>query len=123
MARENAIAIHNMSLKLPKFEMYETGSQIRRSAKSVRSTIVEGYGRRVYKQEFIRYLTFAIGSNDETIDHLESLHETSSLQDEQLYNELHTKMDLLEKKLNNFLSAVQRGHNSNQNQKDSGEKD
>jgi len=41
---------------LPKFEMYEEGSQIRRSAKSVAANIVEGYGRRRYKQEFIRFL-------------------------------------------------------------------
>ena len=57
LAREMSIAIHKMSLtKLPKFEMYEEGSQIRRSSKSIRSNIVEGYGRRRYKQEFIKYL-------------------------------------------------------------------
>ena len=115
LARENVIAIHKMSLGLPKFEFYETGSQIRRSSKSVRSTIVEGYGRRAYKQEFIRYLTFALGSNDETMDHLETLYETSSLQDEQLYNELTQSVDLLGKKLNNFLTAVQKYHNKHQN--------
>ncbi len=41
MSREIVIEIHKMSLEnLPKFEMYETGSQIRRSSKSVRSNIV-----------------------------------------------------------------------------------
>jgi four helix bundle protein len=71
MARGLVIDIHKMTLhKLPKFEMYEEGGQIRRSSKSVKSTIVEGYGRRRYKQEFIRYLIYAISSNDETIDHL-----------------------------------------------------
>jgi len=74
IARELVIDIHKMTLnKLPKFEMFEEGSQIRRSSKSVKSTIVEGYGRRRYKQEFIRFLTYALGSNDETIDHLETL--------------------------------------------------
>jgi len=54
LARELVIDIHKMTLdKLPKFESFEEGSQIRR-----------------YKQEFIRYLHFAIASNDETIDHL-----------------------------------------------------
>src|ERR1700720_4083624 len=33
---------------LPKFEIYEEGSRIRRSVKSIRSNIVEGYGRRRY---------------------------------------------------------------------------
>ncbi len=46
LTRELVIDIHKMTLhKLPKFEMYEEGSQIRRSSKSVTSTIVEGYGR------------------------------------------------------------------------------
>ena len=111
LAREVVISIHFMSLGLPKFELYETGSQIRRSSKSVRSNI-EGYGRRMYKQEFVRFLTFALGSNDETLDHLEILFETSSLQDEVLYNDLLQKIDLLGKKLNSFLTAVQKNHQS-----------
>ena len=73
IARELSIEIHKMTLSLPKFEMYEEGSQIRRSSKSIRSNIVEGYGRRRYKNEFIRYIVFAIASTDETIDHLEIL--------------------------------------------------
>ena len=66
IARELSIDIHKMTLTLPKFEMYEEGSQIRRSSKSIRSTIVEGYGRRRYKNEFIKFLTYAIASTDET---------------------------------------------------------
>jgi len=59
--------VHKMTLtKLPTFELYEEGSQIRRSIKSVKSNIVEGYGRRRYKQEYIRFLTFAQASCDET---------------------------------------------------------
>ena len=57
-ARELIIDIHNMTLNtLPQIELYEEGSQIRRSIKSVKSNIVEGYGRRRYKQEFIRFLS------------------------------------------------------------------
>ena len=42
-ARKLVIDIHKMSLtELPKFEMFEEGSQIRRSSKSVKSNIVEG---------------------------------------------------------------------------------
>ncbi len=44
-----AIEVHKMSLLPPKFEMYEEGSQIRRSAKAVTS-LIEGYGRRRNKQ-------------------------------------------------------------------------
>ena len=46
LARETVIAIHKMSLSLPKFEQFEEAQQIRRSSKTVKSCIVEGYGRR-----------------------------------------------------------------------------
>ena len=86
IANEVVIKIHKMTLqKLPKFEMYEEGSQIRRSSKSVKSLIVEGYGRRAYKQDFIRFLINAIASNDETIDQLENLYNTDSLKNKELY--------------------------------------
>ncbi len=55
-ARKLSIEIHKMSLKLPNFELYETGCQIRRSSKSIRSNIVEGYGRRKYKSDYIRFI-------------------------------------------------------------------
>ena len=63
-ARELVIDIHKMSLtELSKFEMFEEGSQIRRSSKSVKSNIVEGYGRRRYKLEYIKFLTYSIASD------------------------------------------------------------
>lgn len=111
LAHELVIDIHFMTLnKLPKFEMFEEGAQIRKSIKSVKSTIVEGYGRRRYKREFIRFLTYALGSNDETIDHLETLFETGSLTDRPLYEELHQRADILGKKINQFMQSVQKKH-------------
>ena len=109
LAREVALEIHKMSLeKLPKLEQFETGQQIRRSSKSTRSTIVEGYGRRTYQAEYFKFLTYAIASNDETIDHLESLFETGSLEDEENYHQIHSKCELLGKKLNNFIKHFER---------------
>lgn len=110
LARELVIEIHRMSLALPKFEMYEEGSQIRRSSKSVKSNIVEGYGRRNYKSDYIRYITMGLASNDETIDHLETLFETGSLTDNVLYEELHSKLETLGKKINRFLQSVSKEH-------------
>jgi|SRR6516165_10877095 four helix bundle protein len=86
LAPQKAAAVHRMTLQdPPKFETYEEGSQIRRSAKSASANILEGYGRRRYKQEFIRFLGFAHASCDETIDHLEVLFETGSLTNEVVY--------------------------------------
>lgn len=113
LARKASIDIHTMTLnKLPKFEMYEEGSQIRRSSKSVRSNIVEGYGRREYKQDFVLRLPYALASNDETIDHLDTLRETGSLEDEGVYTELREHLTHLGKKLNLFIQAVREGHKS-----------
>jgi four helix bundle protein len=114
LARQVAIAVHRMTLQnLPKFEMYEEGSQIRRSAKSISANIVEGYGRRRYKQEFIRFLVFAHASCDETIDHLEVLFETRSLTNEVVYRDLSARLDLLGRKLNVFIDSVERLHRTN----------
>ncbi len=111
LARELVFDIHQMTLqKLPKFEMYEEGAQIRKSSKSVKSTIVEGYGRRGYKQEFIRFLIYAIASDDETADHLDTLFGTGSLTDDKLYQDLNERLEKLGKKLNRFIKSVEKGH-------------
>ncbi len=108
LADELVVEIHNMTLtSLPKFEMYEIGSQIRRSMKSVKATIVEGYGRKRYKAEFNKFLVYALGSNDETTDHLETLFKTNSLTDENLYNNLHAKLETLGKKINLFIKGIE----------------
>ncbi len=113
LAKAAVVGVHEMTrTRLPKFEMFEEGSQIRRSVKSVRSNIVEGYGRRRYKAEFEKHLVYALGSCDETIDHLETLFETGSLKDKPAYDQLHTRLELLGKKLNLFLQSVERGHRS-----------
>jgi four helix bundle protein len=113
LARELVIAIHEMTLtKLPKFEMFEEGSQIRRAIKSVKSNIVEGYGRRRYKQEFIRFVDYALASCDETADHLDTLIATQSLKDVATIDEITNGLKKLGRKLNLFLQSIERAHRS-----------
>ena len=111
-AHELAVRVHKMSLKLPKFEMFEEGSQIRRSSKSVSSNIVEGYALRRYKQEYIHYLARALGSSLETVEHLELLFETDSLRDEALYKDLHEKYGGLNSMLYRFLESITSQHDT-----------
>ena len=73
IALELFFIVHPSSLKLPKYELYELGSQIRRSADSVVSNIIEGYGRRRYKADFIKFLVYSHASCLETIGHLEKI--------------------------------------------------
>ena len=110
-AHELVVDIHRMTLRdLPKFELYEVGSQIRRSIKSTKSTIVEGYGRRRYKQDYIRFLTYSLASCDETTDHLETLYETDSLKDKTIYKNLMERLQILGKKINRFIQSVEKEH-------------
>ena len=111
LAKELVIEVHSMTLhELPKFELYEEGSQIRRSMKSVKSNIVEGFGRRRYKQEYLRFLDFAYASLLETIGHLENLHETGSLTDDALFSSLEDRLTQLSKSLFSFIRSVEQHH-------------
>ncbi len=104
------IEIHAMSLKLPPFELYEEGSQIRKSSKSIKSNIVEGFGRRRYKQEFIKFLVYSLSSCDETAEHINTLFATGSLKDEELYRCLSEECDHLGRMINNFVKSVESSH-------------
>lgn len=112
LSRELAVQVHRMTLAdLPKFEMYETGSQIRRSSKSIVSNIVEGFGRRRYKNEFILFLTYAHASCEETKEHLNMLHETGSLNND-IFKRISPGYKELSAKLFNFREAVINNHKS-----------
>ena len=81
----------------------------------VSGNIMEGDDRRQYKQDFVKFLVYAIASRDETIDHLETLYEVGSLQNKEKYEKIHSLLDLLGKKLGHFLKTVQVSHNSEKN--------
>lgn len=108
LAKELSIEIHKMTMQLPKFELYETGSQIRRSSKSIRSNIVEGYGRRRYKSDFIRFLVYAHSSVDETRDHLETLFETGSLTDKKTYERISEKLNQTGRMIYRYLQSIEK---------------
>ncbi len=99
------IRTHRFSLKLPKHELYELGSQIRRSSDSINSNIVEGYGRKKYKNDFLKFLTYSQSSNDETINHLLKLL-TLYPELEKEATTLIEEYNLLGKKIFNFIEYV-----------------
>jgi four helix bundle protein len=101
---------HTLSLRLPKHELYETGSQLRRASKSISANLVEGYGRRRYKAEYIRFLVFAHSSCDETVEWLQYILELNP----DLREATQQAMDLANVtggKLNRFIQAVEEKHN------------
>ena len=112
LSHDLAIEIHKVSLSLPKFELYEEGSQLRRSAKSIPVNIVEGFGRRLYKNDFIRFLTFALASCDETKEHLKILYDTEALKDNDIFDSFIRRYEELGRKIHNFIKAIESGHKS-----------
>lgn len=106
-SRRLAVEVHEMSLKLPKFELYEEGSQIRRSSKSVTSMTVEGYSRRRYKADFVKYLVYSQSECDETMVHLDFLVETGSATDVGKIDRLKQDYNSLSKRINKFTRWVE----------------
>ncbi len=102
-----AIQIHALSLTLPKFELYEEGSQIRRCSKAVTSGIVEGFARRRYKPDYVKHLVYSIAECDETLIHLDFLYETSSLKDKAMYETLRANIVQLSMSINKFTRWVE----------------
>ena len=106
MSYDLAIKLHKISLRLPQYEMYEEGSQLRRSSKGVASCIVEGYGRKKYKADFIKFLTYSHASCDETILHLNFIKDTHELDKKELQLFLNA-YDELGSKINRFIQYVE----------------
>ena len=100
-----AVEIYNKSIQLPYPDKTETGSQLRRSSQSVKDNIVEGYGRRKYKADFIRFLVFSHASLLEATsqsDFLNAIHENTG------WNIISEKLNNLGIKIYNFILYVEK---------------
>ena len=61
-----AMNIFHSVVKFPKEEKYSLTEQIIRSSRSVSANIAEGWGKRIYENEFKRHLIYAMRSLEET---------------------------------------------------------
>ncbi len=66
LSRQFAKEIFQLTLKFPPEEKYSLTDQIRRSSRSVKANIAEGWGKRVYINSFKRHLVDSNGSLEET---------------------------------------------------------
>jgi four helix bundle protein len=105
LAYKLAVDVHKMTMTLPKHELYEQGSQVRRSSKSIKDNIAEGFGRRRYKEEFVRFLVFAHASCDEAISQLTMINELYF--ENNGLNGLLEEYELLGGKINKFIQYVE----------------
>jgi four helix bundle protein len=110
LAFDLSIKVHYASLKLPKFELFEQGGQIRRSSKSVKDNIVEGYGRRKHKAEYTKFLTYSLASCDETMNHILTIKTIyPEIED---FLEFEDQYDKLGRKINNYIQYVESNWNT-----------
>src|SRR5437899_8326718 len=78
VAREFRKAMYQVNRRLPSFEKFELGSQIRRAAVSLTNNIAEGHGRFHYLEQ-IKFCLNSRGSLEELLDDLNICEDESYL--------------------------------------------
>ena len=101
---EIAFQIYVLTKDFPKEEIYGITGQIRRSALSIPTNIVEGYSRKGDKQ-LAYFLNVSLGSLAETKYLLYFSHRLGYINSDS-HNQLHDQMELLGKKLWKFYDTV-----------------
>lgn len=104
-----AVRIYHLTMKLPHPDKFETGGQIRRSSQTIKDTMVEGYGRRRYKADFLKFLIYSHSSLLEStsqVDFLDTIHPNTG------WGEIVTALDKLGKKLSKFNDYVDKNWKS-----------
>ncbi len=84
-AREFRKEMYQVNRRLPAFEKFELGSQIRRAAVSLTNNIAEGHGRYHYLEQ-IKFLLNARGSLEELLDDLNICKDESYLPADEIEN-------------------------------------
>jgi len=105
LAFEMAAKIYNKSLELPNHDKFEAGSQIRRSSQGIKDAIVEGYGRRKYKNDFLKFLIYAHASALEAISQAEFLHRVHP---DNGWSIIATELEIIGSKIHNFTDYVEK---------------
>jgi four helix bundle protein len=98
LSYQAAMDIFNMTRSFPKEERYSLTDQIVRSSRSISANIAEGWGKRIYENEFKKHLVYAMGSLEETKVWLYFSRDCSYINNEQFVN-LEKKLDELGAKL------------------------
>ena len=98
--------IEKMTFTLPGTERFRYVDQILRSSRSIAANIAEGYGRKDYKKDFIKFLTYSKSSCDETKVHLFMIY-NSKLINSITFNDLDNKCRDLSVRIYNYISVIE----------------
>lgn len=106
-AKEFAVSIYKKVLPvLPSEEKWNLNQQLRRASLSISANIAEGYGR-FYYQDNVRFCYNARGSLEEVLSHLTLAYELSFISEE-LYKELASEGEEIDKMLNGYISYLKK---------------
>jgi four helix bundle protein len=100
-----AIEIHELTLTFPKFELYELGSQLRRSSNSAPANLAEGFDNK-HTNIYTECISRAQGEIRETKHHLKMAFQKKHLAEEKLKYFLN-EYDICGKMLTNLERSLE----------------
>ncbi len=100
--------IRSVAFRLPESERYRLRDQLLRAAQSITANIAEGFGRRRYQNELIKFLTYSLGSCEEIQSHLNLIYHSKWI-GPILYADLLKQYKNLSVRLLNFIQSIKRG--------------
>ena len=115
------LKVYNIGLRLVKEiqTLVDSGSKLRylketqqliRSAASVPANIAEGFAKKVYPKDFIRFLNIALGSSDETQCHIAVLYINNNISQKD-YEYFLNQYKNLSIKILNLIKAIRKDKN------------
>ena len=100
------LEVNSLTMKFPKFEMYELGSQLRRSSNSIPANLAEGWNNN-HVTIYLEGINRALGELQETKHHLFVALRKCYLEESQ-YNNFLARYDECGKMLNGLQRALQK---------------
>ncbi|MDD3647403.1 MAG: four helix bundle protein [Candidatus Dojkabacteria bacterium] len=91
--------------EIPQEEKFDLKDQLRRSSKAIPRLIAEGFAKKSHTKSFQRYLTDAIGENDETIVGLEQLIDLYTVPNLRIYKDLLAEYDIIGPQLYKLIQS------------------
>jgi len=82
-------------------------NQIKRSSSSISANINEGWSRRFYPKDYIRFLIIALGSSDETKHHLKIMYNNECISELDYLN-LHKQYKNLSVRILNLINFLKK---------------
>lgn len=101
-----AVEIHKLTLSFPRFELYELGSQLRRSSNSAPANLAEGFNNK-HTNVYLEGISRAQSEIRETVHHLKIAFRKKYLSEEKL-NYYLKEYDICGRMLSNLEKSLEK---------------